>query len=375
MSGRAVLFGVGDIAPRRQQPKDMFARLDGRLHGADLVFGQLEAPLSDRGAPMPHVRLAMRCEPAAASAIREAGFDVVSFAGNHCLDWGLDAFADTLRHVGEAGLALCGAGATEAASRRPAVLEAGGLKVAFLAYSSILPAGYAADGGCGGSAPMRAFTHYEQIETDQPGTPARVHTFPHREDLRRLCEDVRTAKAACSVVIVSLHWGVHFVPAEIADYQRDVAKAAVQAGADAILGHHPHILKGIELIGGRPVFYSLGNFAIEQPTAFIEGLVQTRGFKEISALNADFDPTRSYIAPKDTQLSMIAKLTLTRDGVADTRFIPVMIDDDARPAALAGTDPGFRRVTDYVADITRSQGLGSDFVVDGDEIIVRGEAT
>jgi poly-gamma-glutamate synthesis protein (capsule biosynthesis protein) len=313
----------------------------------------------------------MRSEPETAAAIRRAGFDVMSFAGNHCLDWGREALFDTLECAAAAGLKLCGAGETLAAARRPAVVTVNGLTVAFLAFSSILPDGYRAERDRPGAAPMRAFTCYEQSETDQPGTPARVHTFAHRDDLRALCDDIRSARAAADVVIVSMHWGVHFVPAEIADYQRDVARAAVAAGADAILGHHPHILKGVELIEGRPVFYSLGNFAIEQPTAFMAGLTETRGFEEISALNRDFDPGRAFVPPRDTQLSLIAKLRLSADGVAAVRALPVLINDAAEPAVLRAGDPDFGRVVAYLADITASQGLKTEFVVDGDEVLIR----
>src|SRR6185369_12708651 len=140
---------------------------------------------------------------------------------------------------------------------------ADGTTVAFLAYSSILPQAYWADERRPGCAPMRAFTVYEQIEHDQPGTPARIHTYPHRDDLAALEADIRSAKARADLVFVSLHWGIHFVRAAIADYQRDIARAAIAAGAAAILGGHAHILKGCEIIEGKPVFHSLCNFATD----------------------------------------------------------------------------------------------------------------
>ena len=79
---------------------------------------------------------------------------------------------------------------------------------------------------------------------------------------------------------VSLHWGIHFVRGDLADYQREVAHAAIEAGADMILGHHPHVLKAIELYRGKPIFYSLGNFAIEQPRAFKADVHLDRGFAD-----------------------------------------------------------------------------------------------
>lgn len=244
---RFVLLATGDVAPCRPDPGRMFDGVRAALDAGDLVFGQLETTVSDRGSPAPNAKLAMRTAPAAATAIRQAGYDVMSFAGNHCLDWGREAFFDTLDHARAAGLEVCGAGADITAARTPVIRELGGARVAFLAYGSILPTGYWAEVERPGCAPMRALTAYTPVETDQPGTSARVHTFPDRADLAALRADVRAAKRQADIVAVSIHWGIHFVPSEIADYQRDVAHAAIDDGADVILGHHPHILKGIEI--------------------------------------------------------------------------------------------------------------------------------
>jgi poly-gamma-glutamate synthesis protein (capsule biosynthesis protein) len=143
-----------------------------------------------------------------------------------CSIGGNDAFFETKANLEAAGVQVVGAGATIAEARRPAVFALGdGTRVAILAYSSILPHAYWADARRPGCAPMRAFTVYEQIEHDQPGTPARIHTYPHREDLAAMEADIRAAKEAADVVVVSHHWGIHFVRATIADYQRDVARS------------------------------------------------------------------------------------------------------------------------------------------------------
>ena len=320
---------------------------------------------------MPHVRLAMRSDPATAGAMRRAGYNVLSLAGNHCLDFGSDALLDTVRHLRDTGIACCGAGGTIEEARRPATLTVNSTRIGFLAYSSILPQGYWAEAARPGCAPMRAHTVYEQVELDQPGTPARIHTYSHREDLEALCADVRAAGRDHDLVVLSMHWGLHFVPATIAAYQREVAHAAIDAGAHAVLGHHPHILKGIEIYRERPIFYSLGNFAIEQPTAFMENLTQTRGFREIASLNSDFDAKRTYVAPKDTQLSMIAKLVTRNSTLVEIRFAPVMINDQSEPSVLARGDPDFARIVEYLATISASQSLNAVLTIDGDEVIVR----
>ncbi len=364
------LFAVGDIAPRRDDPGAIFEGCRAVLGAGDIVFGQIESVLSDRGSPLPQARLAMRSEPAAARAIREAGVSVGSLAGNHCLDWGVDALADTLRHARLAGLAVCGAGDTEAEARRPAVVGAKGARIAFLAYSSILPQDYQATDRRAGCAPMRAHTVYQQIEHDQPGTPARNLTFCHREDVAAMGRDVAEAREQADFVAVSIHWGIHFVAAEIADYQREIAYAAIDAGAGAVLGHHPHILKGVEMRRGRPIFYSLGNFAIEQPQAFAADVLSSRGFQEIRSLNQGFDPKRAYIAPPDTQKSMIAKLEIEGGEVVRVAWQPVQIGDDAVPWALGAHDPRFEEVVAYVEAIGRSQGLNTRFAVEGEDVVV-----
>ncbi|AUV84626.1 hypothetical protein C2R22_24155 (plasmid) [Salinigranum rubrum] len=88
-------------------------------------------------------------------------------------------------------------------------------------------------------------------------------TFPRESDLDLLAERVVKAKQGADVVVVSLHWGVHFVRARIADYQTTVARRVVNAGADAVIGHHPPILKGVEVYRDTPILYSIGNFAFD----------------------------------------------------------------------------------------------------------------
>ena len=154
---------------------------------------------------------------------------------------------------------------------------------------------------------MRGLTVYEQIEHDQPGTPSRIHTFPHRDDLQAMVNDIRQAKSQADLVILSLHWGIHFIPAVIADYQREVAHAAIDSGADLILGHHAHILKGTEVYSGKVVFYSLCNFALDlSPT---KEILESPGHKEISVLNVSWQPDPeypTYFLPPDSRKTMIS---------------------------------------------------------------------
>lgn len=359
------ICATGDVAPRRDDPASIFADVASVLNAADLCFGQMECPVSDRGAPSPHARLAMRTGPQVAPVLHAAGFDVMSVAGNHVLDFGRDALADTLVHLPAAGVAICGAGANIAEARRPAVMQVGCKRVAVLAYSSILPAGYAADTARPGCAPMRAHTHYEQIEQDQPGTPPHIHTFANLADLAALVADVRAAKASADVVLVSIHWGIHFVRAEVADYQREVAAAAIHAGADAVLGHHPHLLKGVDFIAGKPVFYSLGNFAIEQPAAFDDRIAEHDSFKHLQTLNKGWQPKAKYQAPPETRHTVIAWLDFAI-GSPEVVLQPCRIDDDSVPRLLSSGRPEFAEWLEYLTAITAEAGLNAAYALRDD---------
>ena len=138
------------------------------------------------------------------------------------MDWGPDALLDTVALLHEQGIKTVGAGRNLAEAREPAIVERDGVRVAFLAYCSVLREGYAAKPGSRGIAPMRAHTYYEPAEY-QAGMPPRVVTFPYEEDLSALVDDVSAARKAADAVVVSLHWGLHFIPRAIADYQPRVA--------------------------------------------------------------------------------------------------------------------------------------------------------
>jgi len=364
--GNGIVLATGDLAPDREHPDECFTATRELLNDAELVFGQLETSFATRGTRLPQARHAVMAQPACAGALARAGFDVISFAGNHCLDWGNEAFFETLKHLDDAGLAVVGVGENIAAARRPVIRRlADGTRVAFLAYSSILPQAYWAEERRPGCAPMRAHTLYEQVEHDQPGTPARIHTWAHAGDLAAMESDIRAAKQQADVVLVSHHWGIHFVRAVIADYQREVARAAIAAGADAILGHHAHILKGVECIDGRPVFHSLCNFATD--LRMTPEHAARPSFKEIQKLGENWEPDFDslYNFPPAARLSMIARLVIREGRIHETGFLPVFIDRDAIPRVVGPRDPRFGEVLDYMRAVTAEAQLNAVFTPDG----------
>jgi poly-gamma-glutamate synthesis protein (capsule biosynthesis protein) len=250
------------------------------------------------------------------------------------------------------------------------IKEVNGVRIAFLAYNSILPSHYWAEANRPGCTPMRAFTVYEQVEHDQPGTPARVHTFAHREDLAAMEADIRAAKAEADVVVMSIHWGIHFVPAVIADYQREVAHAAIDAGADLILGGHAHILKGVEVYRGRTIFYSLCNFAMD--IRISREHAQGKGFKEIQALSPGWIPDYDslYGFPPDTRMTVIVRAELTPAGVRSVGVRPAFINRMAQAEVLTAGDERFGKVVDYLRWATEAVGFNARFEPRGDLVAI-----
>lgn len=371
MTDEVTLLAVGDVLPERDDPASIFNKVREQLKNGDITFCQLEANISERGIRLPQVRHTTRIQRSAATAIADAGFNVVSFAGNHCMDWGSEAFFDTINALTEEKIGVVGVGANIAEARTPLIVEKNGVKIAFVAYSSILPQSFWAEADRPGCAPMRAFTHYEQIEHDQPGTPCRTHTFAHRDDLNALIRDIHSAKAQADVVIMSIHWGIHFVPKVIADYQREVAHAAIDAGVGLILGHHAHILKGVEVYRGKAIFYSLCNFATD--LCMTPEHAQSKGFKEIQGLHPEWIPdfNSRYNFPPDSRRSVIVRAKINKQGVGEVSILPVFIDTQAEPDILTAVDPRFTDVVDYLRDISEDQGFTTQFIRAGDRVEIK----
>ena len=359
-----VLLGVGDVGPIHE-PMDAYSTLARpALAAGDIRFGQCERVYSGRGALQLHSGGAhSRVKPQLATVFSDCGFDVVSVASNHAMDWGEDALLDTIALLESKGIKTIGAGRNLDEARRPAIIEKNGIRVAFLAYCSILNEGYAAQPNKAGVAPLRAHTYYQSVDY-QAGVPPRVVTVPYEDDLAAMVSDIATAKASADAVIVSLHWGIHFVPRLIADYQPAAAKAAFAAGADLILGHHAHTPKAIGVHGGKTCFYSLSNFIMSSTAKNADSAA---AFEKKYGVKLDPDyPHLAY--GEDAKRSLIAKAVISKSGVQKTSFLPVLIDKQLRPEVLKSGDPRF-------ADALRFMNWASadfehQFVVEGDEVVV-----
>lgn len=358
-----VLMGCGDVGPIHEPVNAYSALARPVLAAADLRFAQVERVYSERGALQPRGGAHSRLAPHMASVLSDCGFDVVSLASNHAMDWGADALLDTVELLRGQGMAVIGAGADLEAARRPAVIERNGVRIAFLAYCSILNEGWAAGPHKAGVAPLRVHTFYEPIDY-QPGVPATVITVPHEEDLAAMMGDIAAAKRVAHCVVLSLHWGIHFIPRTIADYQVSVANAAFKAGADLILGHHAHVPKAIGVYGGKVCFFSLSNFIMSSTAKTPQKAAEFE--KQYGIV---LDPDYLHLAyGADAKRSLIARAVLTPEGTQRVSFLPVLIDRKLRPEVLRAGDPRFADALRYME--WASEGFEHVFRLEGDEVLI-----
>jgi hypothetical protein len=249
--------------------------------GADVAFANLESLFSENPDPAP-AHLVFQLHPEQVEALRVAGFDAISVANNHADNVGRPGMALTVELLRQNGVAPSGGGRNLAEAHRPALVEAPNLTVAFCSYTAA--ASLTATG-------------------ETPG-----HTA---WGLGHLRSDLARAAEEADVVVVSLHAGDEYAPREN-KLQRDFAHAAVDAGADIVVGHHPHVLEPIEVYRGRLICYSLGNYVFDQPwnydacqAAAVEVLLRgdepRRAYVHPLRINEDFqpEPVEGLVAEED----------------------------------------------------------------------------
>lgn len=360
-----VIYSAGDVCIRRENPESAFAMVRATLSQGDINFCQLETMFSNRGTLLPQAHAPERSSPDNAMALKYARFDVVSLAGNHCMDWGADALFDTMNILKQNGHLTLGVGKNIVEARKPALVERKGTRVAFLSYNSILPAGYWATDKRPGCAPLRIYTVYEQVELSQPGTPARIRTFPMPEDFEGMLQDIAKVRAKADIVMLSLHWGLHFIPAELAEYQRAIGHAAIEAGVDLILGHHAHVLKPVEVYKGKVIFYSLGNFAFD--STFDPGEEYRKQLNPSWVSDPEY---AGYCFPPDSRKTILVKCTIGNKRIQRVSFLPVYIKPTVQPEILSRDDKRFDDVVNYMKQITVNQGISTKYSIEDDEVLV-----
>ncbi|MGH8996891.1 MAG: CapA family protein [Acidimicrobiales bacterium] len=365
---------VGDLILDEPDADASFAVAAPVLREAEVVIGHVEVPHSRRGAVHSSDVPARPADPDNLSALGRAGFSAVTLAGNHIADAGPEGIEDTLQELERLGIPATGAGRDLTEARRPAVLEASGVTVGILSYNCVGPRESWARPSKAGCAYLEVLTHYE-LDHASPGGPPAIYTFATPTSLDAMREDLAELRPSVDVVVVALHKGIGHLRAALAMYERDVAHAAVDAGADVVVGHHAHILRGIEAYKGRPIFHGLGNFVTvtralsvdntETPeaAAWAKRRMELFGFVPDPAM-----PT--YPFHPESRNAIIAECTVAGDGTLSAGFIPCWIDDEARPVPVVGERA--RAVADYVSVIGAEAGLVTELGWRGDQVTVEG---
>lgn len=230
--GDLMLGGRWEAQMARDGYRYPFARLAGELRKGDLTLANLEAPLTRRGEEYRDKRFRFRVDPAAAAALRWAGITTVTLANNHSMDFGMTGLRDTIACLDKAGIGWCGAGADLAEAGQVRFFALKGKTVALLAVSLTLPEQFWATQRSGGTMPLQE---------------------------RRLREAITAARRQADIVLVTVHWGEEGT-ARLRPCQPRLARMMIDSGADVVIGHHPHVVQGVERYGRGLIFYSLGNF-------------------------------------------------------------------------------------------------------------------
>ncbi|MGC0420192.1 CapA family protein [Embleya sp. AB8] len=370
MSEEISFLGVGDVLIDRAAPRTMFAHVAEVIRAADITFANCEQMYSDRR-ENPVSRHPSHSDPDNIDALEFAGFDVLSLANNHTMDWGESALVDTLSRLRDRGFRAVGAGVDITAARQPVCVEAKGVKVGFLAYGNTGPEAYAAGARNAGYAPVHAWTEYETLDR-QAATPKLIRSGAEPAELASMADDIRALKETCHAVVVSFHWGIHFIPRVIPDYCHEMGRAAVDAGADLVLGTHPHILKGVETYRGKVIFYSTGNFALELGPAH---LADRNAGPELEKLHKLYgvrpDPEYpTYPMHPESKASIIVKASISRGGIERVGYLPVHINRNAEPEIVGQLDPRGQEAFRYLRSVTESEELTCVFRWYGDEVVI-----
>jgi poly-gamma-glutamate synthesis protein (capsule biosynthesis protein) len=324
------------------------------LRAADLAVGHLEVPHTDRGVELQGDVPAPGAPPENLAAIAQAGFGLLSLAGNHIADCGPEGIADTIAGLDAQAVAHCGAGLTLAQARAPAIVERQGLRLALLSYNCVGPEASWASADRAGCAFLRIDT-----EDGAPIAPAARLAVLTDEAVATLRDDIAAVRARADIVLVALHKGIVHTPARLAPYERALSHAAIEAGADLVIGHHAHIVRGIEFHRGKPIFHGLGNgCVVTSALSPAQDHPARAQWAERRKAMFGFEPDPAYtLAPFHPEAvnAFLGTAIIGADGSITAGIIPVDVEAPGRPVIAA--ERRAAEIRAYVEAITSAAGL------------------
>ena len=261
------LLLTGDINLMNvEDPRAPFARAVSTLKGADVRFANLECCFYQPAGERSLGDEGFYAAPATGEALKLAGFDAIGNANN--VNYGTDAIRSSVSRLKELGIPNTGAGVDRKAAYAPVVVERNGVRVGFMQRTSVYwPTNHEAGENSPGVAVIRGHTAYqvpahktrkEIPPMNRPGVPPIILTWADKDHLARFKDDVAALRAKADIVVCSNHWGLH---KEVLDYTTEIAHAAIDAGADVVVGHGPHYSLPVEVYKGKPIYYGLGSFS------------------------------------------------------------------------------------------------------------------
>jgi poly-gamma-glutamate synthesis protein (capsule biosynthesis protein) len=373
MAPPITIMAVGDLVLDEPDAHFFFEPSSSLLRSADLAIGQIEVPHTDSTEVSSVDVPAPPADPENLKAAADAGFAVATLAGNHVYDCGRQGIADTIRHCTELGMVTTGAGMTLPDAKEPAIVERRGTSIGVLNYNCVGPRESWATSKKAGCAFVKVLTHYE-LDSANPGGPPRVYSFCDPSSLASMTADVAALATRVDIVIVALHKGIGHTPADIAAYEFEVSRAAIDSGAHAVVGHHAHIMRGVEIYRGRPIFHGLGNFVTVTSalSSGNENSPERQAWAKRRKKLFGFSPDPSmptYAFHPESRNTAIAVIRVDDTGAVEASLVPCWIDQDARPIPLGDTEDG-RRVADYIESITREVELDTVFRWEAGELRV-----
>lgn len=263
------LLLIGDTNIQdREKPEEMIKHVADYMEDADVRFCNLEGPFAADPKnkdvhPIPHKGLWYHSTPDQVKGLLAAKIDGVGVANNVTYPW--QALMKSLEVLDEAGIAHTGGGSNLEEAHKPVIVEKKGMRFGFIQYTATFwPYNHAATEEQPGVATVKIHTYYQPPKQvlDKPGQPPIIITIPDAEQLQWMKDDIKALKEKVDYVTVSYHWGVSN-DLNLCDYQKTLARTAIESGADIVMGHGPHVIQPIELHQGKPIFYSLGNFVFD----------------------------------------------------------------------------------------------------------------
>ena len=345
MASASFLTG-GDVAPIRNTATGMFGDVAALFRRADVSFFNLELPLSERGEPCRGKSICHRGKPLNVDGLTEIGVSCVNLANNHLLDFGEPAMLDTLELLDRKKIGRFGAGRNLAEARRGHIVEKNGLRVGFLGYSTTLPTGFAATADTAGVNPLRVHTAYQTRVSlvEYPGTAPNIVSWTDPADLQTLRDNVRSFRQQVDVLIIYMHWGTSMTP-RVHDFQREIARTAIDAGAHAIFGGHQHVMSAIEFYKGCPIVHGSANLLFDTWTSFFNN---------------------------ETLKTFLFGATLDKNGLRDCYLLPARTGVEVPPTPLSHSDPQWKVILEDLQ--AHSRASDTQLTAREDAVEVRGSA-